>query len=221
MIWYTDLHGALLLLGATLLLYAICRVSLLRACAAMKIILFLSFTIIIVPLIISLYRYGFVAQPQTELFSDALRSSAHYALRLCAIAFMAHLFAATTPAGHWVNALEWLLLPWQNFRGALGLMMLVALNYIVIVQRYHHQLLLGLRARHMRRRRLDYRAALHYCLSLIVVCARFVSLTTLAVSTRQFRYARTPPAFSIAARPTLTLLLVTLVSVALTLYVKP
>lgn len=217
MIWYTDLHGALLLLGTTLLLYALCRVSLLRAYATMKIVLLLACTIIAIPFSIALYRHGFTTPLQIELFTTPLRPSVHYALRLCTIALVAHLFTATTTTGRWVDALEWLLLPWSRLRGALGLMTLVALNYVVIIQQYHHQLLLGLRARQCSKRP-HFRATLQYCLSLIIMCARFVTLTTLAISTRQFRYTRTPPAFSIAIRPTITLLLVTLMNIALVLY---
>lgn len=115
MIWYVDLRGTLFLLGAVFLLYALSRVSLLRACEAMKFILILACAIFVIPLIFSLYRHGLTTFLQTALRSPVLYSSAHYAFRLCTIALVAHLFTTTTPVGRLVDVLEWCLLPWKRF----------------------------------------------------------------------------------------------------------
>lgn len=198
------------------MLYIVCRVSLLRAYKAMKLIFFLSLCIILLPIITQLLN----GQGLSVHLNTALYPAVYYALRLCTIALTTHLFFATTPMGTWVDVAEWSLLPWRKIRGAFGLMLMVVLNYIMIIQQCHHQLLLGLRARHVHKRRMYYRAILNYCVNLIVMCARFADLTTLAVSARHFRYTRTPPSFTHSLPSTLVLVRVTLCSITAVWYIS-
>lgn len=211
LIWYTELSGILSLLVIVSMLYAVCRISFFRACVATRIIILMALFSVVVPLVLLLRNEGVAGwQGMAHLIDDGGRLfNVRYALRLVTTALLSQLFVSTTPISRWVDGVEWILLPWRRARSALGLVTMVALNYITIIQQYHHRVAYGMRARLSVRRRLTYGMCLRYCLSLVMICARFATLTTVAVQARKFSYNRSRPTFSVAITPTLTLLTIT------------
>ena len=193
LIWRTDTVAVLSVLATVCVLYIACRVSLSRTVVAIRIIILLSLASVAVPALAMVYRSGWA-----PYLSDAAAgriANGRYALRLLTTALTAHLFATTTPVARWVDAIEWLLLPFRRARAALGLIILVALNHITIIQQYHHRVMRGIRSRlRSRRRQFRYGVLLRYCLSLILVCARFATLSTVAISARPVRLQPLPAA---------------------------